>query len=242
MDTALTQQGTWLNYTGRTLRAHERDTVIVHTLFPRSGAHLLSVSPDGEQLTFSLPIDIGNRGTKDIISEQPQVSFLDPHTAVITQRYANPHANKRAAETFIYDLLDDSTGLSARIDHYLYLTPQTDTTETVRFSALRPGASYTFRLRKSLGRCTNAFVPNAFDIGYKLRDEGEFDRSSMVHPRRTKHFETSRTRRIFATRTRRHSKDLLQVVEGEACQNSSICTEESLRPLTCIHVKQQAYE
>lgn len=171
-DTALTQQGTWLNYTGRTLRAHERDTVIVHTLFPQSGAHLLSVSPDGEQLTFSLPIDIGNRGTKDINSEQPQVGFLDPHTAVITQRYANRYANERAAETFIYDLLDDSTGLSARIDHYLYLAPQTDTMETVRFSALRPGASYTFRLRKSWGvvQTLSFQMPSTSDINSVMKE------------------------------------------------------------------------
>lgn len=78
----------------------------------------------------------------------PEISFPSNTEVSIRQHYRNPSSTTRAAQFFVYDLLDNVTQISGQIQHYIYLAPSADSTETVRFTSLVPGRTYTLRLRR----------------------------------------------------------------------------------------------
>lgn len=147
-DTARFEQAQWLAYSGRTLEAGERDTLLVRVRFLCDGERLLSVTPDGEQILDSLLIDIAPGGEKYIETAVPQIAYVDETTVDVTQLYTNPSATERASQVFVYDLKDNVTGSDGQIEHCIYIAPGGDFTETVRFRQLVPGRSYTLRLRR----------------------------------------------------------------------------------------------
>lgn len=147
-DTNRVEQAHWLSMTGRTLEAGERDTVCVHTRFSRSGKLLLSVTPDGDTLVYSTPIEVGNGGTDQVEAGPPESVSFTPTTATFRQHYSNPSATERAAQYFVYDLQDRETGKDGQIERFIYLDAASDTSDVVCFKGLHPGHRYTLRLRR----------------------------------------------------------------------------------------------
>lgn len=147
-DTSLVAQADFVAYTGRTLAAGQRDTLLVDACFTRAGVSELRVTPDGEQVIFSQAVNVGEGGTKIIDTDPPVISCTNATTAVVTQTFRNSSATDRAAQFFEYDVLDNLTQVSRSIIHYIYLGPLEDTSEQVTLNGLSPGHSYTFRLRR----------------------------------------------------------------------------------------------
>ncbi|MGM9687424.1 MAG: C10 family peptidase [Alloprevotella sp.] len=147
-DTARLAQGDWLAFTGRTLAAGQRDTLSVHVQFARSGDSWLCITPDGLQVIDSLRVQVEPGGTLLIEAEQPEVAFPAPLTARFSIPLSNPEDTTRAAQFFEYDLLNETTQQSRRITHFIYLQPGESRTDTVQFSSLQPGGTYTLRVRR----------------------------------------------------------------------------------------------
>lgn len=147
-DTARLVQGDWLAFTGRTLAAGQRDTLCVHVQFARSGDSWLCITPDGLQVIDSLRVQVEAGGTLLIETAQPEVTFPAPLTARFSIPLSNPEDTTRAAQFFEYDLLNETTQQSRRITHFIYLQPGESRTDTVQFSSLQPGGTYTLRVRR----------------------------------------------------------------------------------------------
>lgn len=146
-DTNRVEQARWLAMTGRTLQPGERDTACVHLRWSRSGNLLLSVTPNGKDLIYTLPVHVGTGGTEAIDPSEPVILSLTPDRAVFSQHYLNASSTERAARRFIYDLLDTETRTESQIERIIYVAPQSETTDTVCFKGLCPGRRYTLRLR-----------------------------------------------------------------------------------------------
>lgn len=147
-DTARLVQGDWLAFTGRTLAAGQRDTLCVHVQLARSGDSWLCITPDGLQVIDSLRVQVEAGGTLLIETAQPEVTFPAPLTARFSIPLSNPEDTTRAAQFFEYDLLNETTQQSRRITHFIYLQPGESRTDTVQFSSLQPGGTYTLRVRR----------------------------------------------------------------------------------------------
>lgn len=147
-DTALIEQADFVAYTGRTLAAGQRDTLLVDANFTTAGEAVLRITPDGEQVIFSQNIVVEEGGTKEIDTDVPVITCSDSTTAVVTQTFRNASATDRAAQFFEYDILDNLTQASRSIILYIYLQPLEEKTEQVALNGLSPGHSYTFRLRR----------------------------------------------------------------------------------------------
>lgn len=147
-DTALFKQADWFAYTGCTLRAGESDTLIVHTTYPKSGARIMSVTTDGEQMAYQLNTFIGEQGTTNISFDTPQVSFNELGSVNILLHLSNPLTDQRAAATFMTTLVDNETGVDVQKTHRIYLKAAADTTLNVNFKALVPGRNYTLQLQR----------------------------------------------------------------------------------------------
>lgn len=147
-DTAALEQSDWVAYSGRTLAAGQRDTLLVDAVLSREGDCLLHITPNGEQIIFTLPVSIEAGGTKEISTAAPIVTTTSSTTAVVEQTFYNEQATDRAAQYFEYDLTDELTQASRSIIRYVYLEPQESRTESVAFAELIPGHTYTFRLRR----------------------------------------------------------------------------------------------
>lgn len=147
-DTALIDQAELLAYTGRTFLPHQRDTLMVNLKFTKSGPVCLSVTADAEHLLRTLPLHVATGGTDQVEADVPEISFPTNTEVRIRQHYRNPLATERAAQNFVYDLLDTATGIDGQIDHFIYLPPAGETTDSVRFTSLVPGRTYTLRVRR----------------------------------------------------------------------------------------------
>lgn len=147
-DTARLVQGDWLAFTGRTLAAGQRDTLCVHVQFARSGDSWLCITPDGLQIIDSMRVKVEPGGTLLIDAAQPEVTFPAPLTARFSIPLSNPEDTTRAAQFFEYDLLNETTQQSRRITHFIYLHPGESRTDSVAFSSLQPGGTYTLRVRR----------------------------------------------------------------------------------------------
>lgn len=148
-DTALLSQARWIAFTGRTLQPGERDTVYVPVDFAHAGQRLLSVTADGEQILYSMPLQVAEGSPVTIGYDAPTLRIEDGNTAVVTQRFNNPSATSRASVNVYLDLRDDQTTERTVPRHCLYLQPQKDTTVTWRMRDLTPGHSYTAYLLRS---------------------------------------------------------------------------------------------
>lgn len=146
-DTARWQQANWLAFTGCTLQPAQRDTLLVHLQFARSGESILGITPDGLILADSVAISVTENGTDSLVSDAPNLTFVNKHTVEFSQRLYNPHATKRAAQLVNIDLDDGHYNLQLRKSHPVYLAPHTDTLITQRFTDLVPGKSYVYKLR-----------------------------------------------------------------------------------------------
>lgn len=147
-DTLLAEQAEWLSLTGCTLEPLESRMLTIHTQFSRSGSLLLSLTPDGERISITLPITVAEGGTQAFQVDELQVSFPSATSATITQHIANASAEERAAQFFIYDLTTDDGDIDWQITHYVYLDASADTTDTATFHGLTPGRSYQLNLRQ----------------------------------------------------------------------------------------------
>lgn len=147
-DTALIDQAELLAYTGRTFQPGQRDTLMVNLKFTKPDSVWLSVTADAEHLLCTLPLYVATGGTDLIEAEVPEISFSSNTEVCIRQRYRNPSATERAAQNFVYDLLDTATGIDGQIDHFIYLPPAGETTDSVKFTSLVPGRTYTLRVRR----------------------------------------------------------------------------------------------
>lgn len=147
-DTSFVRQADCLAFTGRTLTPGQRDTLLVHLLFPRPGAHLLSATADAVRLLRTVSVSVLEGGTDEVEAGETSVRFEDGTAAVLTQHYRNPSATERAAQSFVYDLLDETAQTDVAVHRYIYLPPDSAATDSVRFRRLVPGRSYTLRLRR----------------------------------------------------------------------------------------------
>ena len=147
-DTNRVEQARWLAMTGRTLEAGERDTVLVHTRFTRSGPVLFTISSTGENQLYTTSLNVLHGGTDLIESEQPILLALTPTTATFSQSLSNPSDTERASQNFVYDLRDNDFDTDGQIEHFYYLEEGADTTDIVYFKGLHPGHRYTLRLRR----------------------------------------------------------------------------------------------
>lgn len=147
-DTALIRQADCIAFTGRNLLPGQRDTLCVHAVFTKAGNVKLGVTPDAEQIIKSVQLCVETGGTNLVEAAVPAVSFENETTALVHQHYTNPSETERAAYYFIFDLLDNETQVSSQIEHFVYVAPGGEAADTVRFTRLVPGRSYTLRLRR----------------------------------------------------------------------------------------------
>lgn len=147
-DTALIEQADFAAYTGCTLSAGQRDTLLIDAIFSKSGNCVFRITPDGERVIFSQTIEVNEGGTKEIETDVPQIIISNSTTAVASQTFHNVSTTDRAAQFFEYDILDNVTQVSRSIIHYIYLQPNSSTTEEVTFNQLVPNHSYTLRIRR----------------------------------------------------------------------------------------------
>lgn len=137
-----------LNQTGCTLAPGQHDTLLVHTLFTRSGQLSLTISSNGQEQHYSRVINVGIGGTQQLEADVPQLVFADSTQVEVHQHIANPSDTARGATYFVYDLLDNVTQTDGQVEHFVYLRPAADTVDVVRFRQLVPGRSYTLRVRR----------------------------------------------------------------------------------------------
>lgn len=148
-DTAAMQQAKWLSFTGRTLQPYEKDTLLIHTQFAQSGESLLSVTPDGEKVLYSVRVNVSDQGTQDMVEgNDVTIHFVDATTVDIRQPLSNVN-DCRSSQNYLFDLTDDERQTNAHKTAHVYLDAQKDTIVAMRFSNLRPGGNYTYRLRRS---------------------------------------------------------------------------------------------
>ncbi len=147
-DTALIAQADWRAYTGCTLAPGQRDTLLVHMWFNRTGPAQLSVTPDGLKLLKTEAVDIRPGGTMNIAAGPLAVTFPVAGEVSATVRLTNPLDTARAGQVFFFELVDDASS-SRNVARYVYLAPAADTTLAVTFRGLVPGDAYTLNLRRN---------------------------------------------------------------------------------------------
>ena len=159
-DTALVDQAKWSAFTGCTLLPNERDTLNVHLPFSFPGAQILSITPDGEEIIASFPINVNSGGEWRLESDDPVISFPKKGTVNIEQRLYNPRTS-RAANSFVFDLTDTITGINRYKTYYCYIPAKSDTIMNVKFDNIVPGNAYELKLRLSWGveRTVNFTAP-----------------------------------------------------------------------------------
>ncbi len=150
-DTARLSQGSWDAYTGCTLQPYETDTLTIHISLSRTGDCVLSVTPDGVQILDTLALRVEPVGTCLINAEKPVITYLSDSAISVSQRIMNPLADARAAQTFSFDIEDETMHRSVCKNYRIYLQAAADTILTDRFTLLVPGKTYTFRSRRDWG-------------------------------------------------------------------------------------------
>lgn len=141
-------QSAWLALTACQLGPLEEKVITVHAQFSFTGQAVLAVTPDGDHITASVPVDVKAGGTQAFLTTVPQVDVMSSTEVCISQTIGNASRTERAAQRFLYDLLDENTQTSVRTTHTLYLDAGETVIDTIRFSALTPGHHYTLRLRE----------------------------------------------------------------------------------------------
>ena len=147
-DTALIPQTRCIALTAAHLDPLESKVLEVHTRFTRAGQILLSVTHDGEHILGQQSISVSAGTSPFFTTARPELSFPDNRTLQVREHIANASTSSRAAQEFLYDLLDNVTGTSCRTTHYIYIGAAADTTDTQTFRQLIPGRSYTLRIRE----------------------------------------------------------------------------------------------
>lgn len=134
--------------TGCTLEPYQCDTLQLLAQFTQSGAQTLGVTPtDEESLIYTLPLNVGDCGVRNLNLGEPQICFNPNNTAAsITLPIGNPSVTERAANLLTVNLLDNVTNQDVEKSYEIFLTAPADTTLTASFSSLQPGRSYTCRI------------------------------------------------------------------------------------------------
>lgn len=148
-DTDTLRQADYVGITSTTLQPGEAKTLLLHARFRKLGPRILRLTPDDRQV-FSLDTltVVAGSGAQLTFSE-PQLAFPSDSLVRITLSVENAANSYRSGQSLVYEIIPglDVSVQGTRHPKYIYLNGGESMRDTVQFTALVPGQTYTLLVR-----------------------------------------------------------------------------------------------
>lgn len=151
-DTLVFEQGDYIALTGVTLTPGEARTLVVDAQFNETGKRLLRISPDDIQVLATTDVEVLPYVGSILSYTVSPPSFPSPNEVrfvVKAQNSSSALARTGVLQQYFLDegpVCRDYTGAYQQ-SHVLYLHPGAALTDTVTFSNLKPGTTYSFKVK-----------------------------------------------------------------------------------------------
>ncbi|MBQ0158897.1 MAG: C10 family peptidase [Bacteroidales bacterium] len=149
-DTLWYEQGEGAAIFGTTLSPDERRTLTVHARFETAGRRQLRLSPDGKASIYESPlIEVAPFVADDVAVGKPELCCERLGEAQLVIPYTNSSSTRSGGQV-TYCLSPGKTAWDdgePRHVHYLYVPAHARQSDTVTFSHLTPGETYTLLVR-----------------------------------------------------------------------------------------------
>ena len=148
-DTDTLRQADYVGITSTTLQPGEAKTLLLHARFRKLGQRILRLTPDDRQV-FSLDTltVVAGSGAQLTFSE-PLLTFPSDSLVRITLSVENAAGSYRSGQSLVYEIIPglDGSVQGTRHPKYIYLNGGESMRDTVQFTALVPGQTYTLLVR-----------------------------------------------------------------------------------------------
>ena len=148
-DTDTLRQADYVGITSTTLQPGEAKTLLLHARFRKLGQRILRLTPDDRQV-FSLDTltVVAGSGAQLTFSE-PLLTFPSDSLVRITLSVENAAGSYRSGQSLVYEIIPglDVSVQGTRHPKYIYLNGGESMRDTVQFTALVPGQTYTLLVR-----------------------------------------------------------------------------------------------
>ena len=148
-DTDTLRQADYVGITSTTLQPGEAKTLLLHARFRQLGQRILRLTPDDRHI-FSLDTltVVAGSGSQLIFSE-PQLAFPSDSVVRIMLSVENAANSYRSGQSLVYEIIPglDVSVQGTRHPKYIYLNSGESMRDTVQFTALVPGQTYTLLVR-----------------------------------------------------------------------------------------------
>ena len=148
-DTDTLRQADYVGITSTTLQPGEAKTLLLHARFRKLGQRILRLTPDDRQV-FSLDTltVVAGSGAQLTFSEL-QLTFPSDSIVRITLSVENAAGLSRTGQSLVYEIIPglDASVQGTRHPKYIYLNSGESMRDTVQFTALVPGQTYTLLVR-----------------------------------------------------------------------------------------------
>lgn len=148
-DTDTLRQADYVGITSATLQPGEAKALLLHARFRKLGQRILRLTPDDRQI-FSLDTltVVAGSGAQLTFSE-PQLTFPSDSIVRITLSVENAAGLSRTGQSLVYEIIPglDVSVQGTRHPKYIYLNSGESMRDTVQFSQLIPGHTYTLLVR-----------------------------------------------------------------------------------------------
>lgn len=148
-DTDTLRQADYVGITSATLQPGEAKTLLLHARFHQLGQRVLRLTPDDRHI-FSLDTltVVAGSGAQLTFSE-PQLTFPSDSIVRITLSVENAAGLSRTGQSLVYEIIPglDASVQGTRHPKYIYLNSGESMRDTVQFSQLIPGHTYTLLVR-----------------------------------------------------------------------------------------------
>ena len=148
-DTDTLRQADYVGITSATLQPGEAKTLLLHARFHQLGQRVLRLTPDDRHI-FSLDTltVVAGSGAQLTFSE-PQLTFPSDSIVRITLSVENAAGLSRTGQSLVYEIIPglDVSVQGTRHPKYIYLNSGESMRDTVQFTALVPGQTYTLLVR-----------------------------------------------------------------------------------------------
>ena len=148
-DTDTLRQADYVGLTSATLQPGEAKSLLLHARFDEAGWRVLRLTTDDRHFFNLDTLNIVSGKGSHLTFSTPQLSFPSDSDLCVTLTVDNAAGCSRSGQSLIYELLPgtDVSKQGVRHPKYLYLQSGQSLQDTVRFSSLIPGQTYTLLVR-----------------------------------------------------------------------------------------------
>ena len=149
-DTAIYEQADYIALGASRLAPFEARKIIIHANFNKQGDRILRITPDNEALVYEQKINIEQGKAPELSFRRPEITFPSPTAAMVTLTVNNSKNAGRCGQEILYEMGPGTAEVmedGIRHSRQLYVLPGETLTDTITFTHLTPGETYTLLIR-----------------------------------------------------------------------------------------------